>query len=203
MTKRKVKPLLYYIITALAAFAATGLIIVLSGVGTPLSVVIRASALLGYQALFLAVLSSMFLRQIVRSFGRSFIQVHHVVSVAGLILITIHPLAAALRSESAGVFLPRFDSLRVFLELGGRPALYLIYLAALAALLRLQMRGSWRVIHLLNYLAFVLVSIHAVLIGTDFGPVLRAVAIVLVVSVLVIFVAKRVARARRMARGGR
>jgi predicted ferric reductase len=154
--------------------------------------------MLGYLSVFLAIVSSAYLRSLVRFFGRPFVQVHHVVSVTGLILITLHPLGVAWSSGTLRVFLPRFDSWAVFLQLGGRTAWYLIGIASLAALLRNALGRNWRMVHFLNYLAFLLATAHGVMIGTDFqSPVVRVVSVVMAVVVIGIFVQKRLASRRR------
>jgi DMSO/TMAO reductase YedYZ heme-binding membrane subunit len=93
------------------------------------------------------------------------------------------------------VFLPRFDSWVIFLQLGGRLAWYLIVTASLAAALRKVVGRNWRVIHLLNYVAFLLGTIHAVMIGTDFqSGITRAASIVLGFIVIATFIQKRLAK---------
>jgi len=167
--------------------------------GAPLNWAIRAAALLGYQFLFLAILSSALLRELVRFFGRPFITLHHIVSLSGLVLITLHPIGVAYEQASAAVFLPRFDSLRLFFALGGRPAWYLLGLAVLAAFLRQVIGKGWRWVHLLNYVAFLLGTAHANLIGTNFqdlGP--RIGSVVLAAVALAVLVRRRIpARAAR------
>jgi hypothetical protein len=164
---------------------------------------VRGAALLGYWSVFLSILSSAYLRELVRFFGRSFVKVHHVASVTGLVLIATHPLAVAINTSNVAVFLPRFDSLYIFLSLGGRLAWYLIGIASLAALLRTNLRRSWRVVHWLNYIAFFLASVHASLIGTTFrGQGVRAIILKVIVGILsliavYVFVRRQVARRRR------
>ena len=112
----------------------------------------------------------------------------------------LHPAAAFTSvspTASAAVFAPRFDSWAIFFQLGGRLAIYLIAIAALAALLRKRWRNGWRAVHMLNYLAFLLGTIHAVLIGTDFGrPVLRLIPIAMGLVVAAVFARKRIAQRR-------
>jgi sulfoxide reductase heme-binding subunit YedZ len=164
---------------------------------------VRGAALLGYWAVFLSILSSAYLRELIRFFGRPFVKVHHFASVAGLALIALHPVAVAVNSSSLAVFVPRFDSLIVFLTLGGRLALYLIGIAALAALLRANLKRYWRVLHYLNYIAFFLASIHASLIGTTFrgqgarAIILKVVAAVLSLVAVYVFARKQMGRRRR------
>jgi sulfoxide reductase heme-binding subunit YedZ len=163
----------------------------------------RGAALFGYSAVFLSILSSAYLRQLVRFFGRSFVKVHHVASVTGLVLLALHPVAVAISTSSAAVFVPRFDSPLVFLTLGGRFAWYLIGLASLAALLRTRFRNYWRSVHYLNYIAFLLASIHASLLGTTFlapgvqGIALRAVLAILALAVIYVFARRRLSRPSR------
>lgn len=163
--------------------------------------VVRGAAMVGYAFTFLAILSSAYMRQLYRLLGRPFLWGHHVLSVLSLILVTLHPLGVAIDAASAAVFVPRFDSWRVFLELGGRPALYLMWAASLAALLRRSWRKSWRTVHLLNYVAFMLGTIHAVLIGSDLGrPWLRPIPIILALIMVAVFIQKRMTLRRGRAR---
>lgn len=163
----------------------------------PLSMVVRATALFGYTAVFLTILSTEYLREMRKLFGKPFLIVHHVLAVAGLILMSLHAVLFALLMQDIRVFLPRFDSLRVFLALGGRPSLYLFLLATLAAVVRGRIRNIWRVIHWLNYLAFALAFAHSWLLGTDVShPLLRPMWAVLAGIILVVFIRKRVLRSR-------
>lgn len=166
--------------------------------GFPLGWLIRATALLGYLFIFVSIVSSAYMRQIYRVLGRPFINIHHILSVSGLVLVTLHPLAVALNSMSLRVFLPKFDSWRVFLLLGGRPAWYLLIAAALAALLRKAIGKNWLVVHFLNYVAFWLATVHAIMIGTDFwAGVVKGVAVVLALVVVAISIQKRLKKRRR------
>ena len=89
-------------------------------------------------------------------------------------------------------------SLIVFLELGGRAAWYLIAAASLAAVLRKVVGRNWRVIHFLNYVAFLLATIHAVMTGTDFQQgIVKAAPIVLALVVVATFIQKRLTKRRR------
>jgi len=169
-----------------------GGLIALQPYGSPLNWLIRGAALMGYTAIFLSALSSATMRQVYRTFGRPFIKVHHILSVSGLVLVTLHPLGAAIDAASPSVFLPKFDSWTTFLELGGRPAWYLIAIASLVALLRRTIGRNWRTIHFLNYVAFLLATVHAIMIGTDFQqPIIKAVPVALALVLVVIFIQKR------------
>jgi sulfoxide reductase heme-binding subunit YedZ len=165
--------------------------------GDPIHWIVRGAGMLGYVSIFLAILSSAYMRELYRLLGRPFLWGHHVLSVSGMVLIALHPTALAIETASAAVFVPRFDSWQIFWLLGGRPALYLIAIAALGALLRKIWRRNWRTIHMLNYVAFVLGTVHAVLIGTDFGqPFLRLLPITMAPVMVFVFIRKRLAQRR-------
>jgi len=165
---------------------------------TPLYWAVRTCALMGYLGVFLSIVSSAYMRPLVRYFGRPFVQTHHALSETSLVLITIHPLAVALSFGSLSVFVPLFDSWINFLRWGGRVAWYLLTIAALAALLRARFRQGWRAVHMLNYLAFFLATTHAILLGTDFQSViLKALAIAMAVVVVVTLIQKQLQRRRR------
>ena len=195
---RKTWPL---VLASLVALILVGTPIALRPYGTPLHWAIRGCALLGYLAIFLAVIISAYMRQMIRIFGRPFIQVHHILSVTGLVLVTLHPLGVAWDYGSLGVFVPLFDSLVVFLRWGGRPAWYLIGVASLAAVLRKTFRQNWRTVHTLNYPAFFLATVHAIMLGTDFQPlIMKALPLAMSLVVVAIFIQKRLQQRRLRAR---
>ena len=171
--------------------------IVLRPQESPLHWLVRWAGMAGYVAIFLAILSSAYMREMYRLLGRPFLWGHHTVSISGLLLIALHPIALAIETANAAVFVPRFDSWMVFWELGGRPALYLVAIGSIGALLRQSWRKSWRTIHMLNYVAFLLGTVHAILIGTDFGqPYLRLLPIAMALVMVAVFVRKRLGQQR-------
>lgn len=185
---------------AVAVLAAAG--VASTSAASALVLALRAFALVGYQLVFWAILSSAFVPQLVRSFGRPFVKIHHLASISGLACITLHPILAAVESGSADVFLPRFDSLVVFLTLGGRAAWYLVAIAVAAAFVRQRIGARWRAVHGLNYLAFALATAHANLLGGNFqSPALRVGSWALVAEMLAVFAWRRL-WARRTARRG-
>jgi len=157
-----------------------------------LGMLIRGAALFGYTALFWLILSSEYVREMRKIFGRPFLKVHHPLGVIAWVLIVAHPMTFALQSRDPAVFVPIFSPFRSFLQWASRPALYLFALASVSALLRRRMKGTWRFIHWLNYLAFLLVFIHAWLIGTDLlSGLLRVIWATMAGIVLIVFVHKR------------
>lgn len=193
--ERRRRGLLYIVLTGLAGAGLVAISIALGPVGTVLDWGIRAAAMLGYLAVFLTAVTSAYMRELFQLLGRPFIRVHHVYSVAGLVLITLHPLGVAIRSSDLLVFLPDFSSLYQFFSLGGRAAWYLIGIASLAAVFRTTIGQRWRMIHYVNYVAFFLATVHAILIGTDFlSPVPKAIPVAMALAMVGVLVRKRIQR---------
>lgn len=198
MTRKRTRRIWYLILVGFAAVTLISGLISLQPYGTPLNRLVRGAAALGYLAVFLAIISSAYMRQLVRFFGRPFVQIHHILSVTGLVMVTLHPLGVAWSNASLRVWLPRLDSWLAFLEWGGPPAWYLIAAASSAAVLRKAIGRNWRALHLLNYGAFFLGTVHAIMIGTDFQrPIVRAVSVALALAVLATSIQKRFQRRRR------
>ena len=129
---------------------------------------IRFGAIFGFTSMFVATMMTPFVVQLYKIFGKPFVKMHHIYSITGLILVTLHPLVFAVSVDNIAVFVPDFSSWYGFWSLGGRLALVLIYIAIVGALLRKKTTKYWRIIHTLNYGALFLAYIHGVLIGTDF-----------------------------------
>ncbi|TXT53161.1 MAG: conserved membrane protein of unknown function [Promethearchaeota archaeon] len=160
----------YYIIGGiLALFSWITILCVLTPFKSIFDVFVRLGVLLGFTCLFLATFTTPFMKQLYQLFGKPFMTLHHYFSISGLVLITLHPVFFAIEVGSIGVFIPRFDSWIVFWELAGRPALYIIYIAVLAVLIRKSISPKlWRALHGLNYIGLFFAYIHGLLIGTDF-----------------------------------
>jgi predicted ferric reductase len=164
----------------------------LTAYSDPLYLAIRLCALYGFLALAIATTMTPFLKEITQAFGRSFVKIHHIFAMVGIICATLHPTFFAIFVADITVFIPRFDSWLIFWELAGRPALYLIYLAALAALLRSMIQKYWRYFHALMYLVLVFVIVHGNLIGTDFqNPILLVILNALFIITIGAFLLKR------------
>jgi sulfoxide reductase heme-binding subunit YedZ len=157
---------------------------------------VRSLALSGYLLVFLAALSSASLPALAKAFGRPFIGIHHVATIAGFVAMLAHPFAYALSVGSLEIFIPRADSMVEFLRWGGRPALFLFIVAVVAALLRLAFRKGWRQFHLAVYLGFLFATVHANLIGTTFlgSPAVRVVSWVMAAVATAVFVRRRLQR---------
>jgi len=194
---RKSKNTWVLILCGVVALLLTAGIVALDSLSTPLDGVIRMGALLGYLGVFLAALSSNYMRELTRFFGRSFITVHHIVSVTALAAVTVHAVSVAWQMGSASAFLPRFDSWRLFFALGGRQAFWLLAVTSLTALFRTAIGKNWKVIHWLNYVVFTFATIHAQMIGTSFLHIgLRVVGWIMLAVLLGVFVWKRTRKQR-------
>ncbi len=129
---------------------------------------IRLGALFGFTSMFIATTMSPFMVQLYKIFGKPFVKQHHIYSIFGLIMVTLHPVVFAISVMNILVFIPDVSSWLAFWELAGRPALIIIYIGALAAILRTKIKKYWRFFHYLNYIALIFAYVHGVLIGTDF-----------------------------------
>jgi len=159
---------------------------------------IRMGAVLGYLTVFLAALSSNYMRELTRFFGRAFVRVHHVASLTALVALLVHAATVVWRAGSVSVVVPLLSSARAFFSQGGRPALWLILIAAAVALLRKKIGTQWKMIHRLNYLAFLLGTIHAQMLGRNFQHLaVRIVSAAMAAGVVAVFVLKRRTQARR------
>jgi sulfoxide reductase heme-binding subunit YedZ len=159
---------------------------------------VRSLALTGYLLVFLAALSSASLPVLAKAFGRPFIAVHHVATFAGFAAMVAHPLAYSVAFGSFEPLVPRVDSVAEFFLWAGRPALALFIVAVVAALLRVAFKKGWRFVHLVTYLAFILVTVHANLIGRTFqGSIaVRVASWIMAGAATALFVRKRVLRRR-------
>jgi DMSO/TMAO reductase YedYZ heme-binding membrane subunit len=158
----------------------------------PLSLVVRLCALYGFAALAISTAMTPFLKEITQAFGRPFLTIHHILAIFGLIFVTSHPVFFAISSVDILVFIPKFDSWLIFWELAGRPALYILYIAASAALFRRKAPKYWRHFHALTYIVLIFAIIHGNLIGTDFqNPILWIIFNVLFAIAIFAFILKR------------
>jgi predicted ferric reductase len=176
--------------------------------------IVRLAALLGLTALFVSTVSPVFGIQLYRLFKTRVIKIHHAASITGLVLITVHPVTFAIYKmitntfvSGLAVFLPKFDSLYSFWSLAGRPALILLYIALVGALLRNKIKDWWRVIHILNYSALLYGVVHGIIIGNDFWDfsartltvprvIITILFLLMSIAATVFFVLKRVQMAK-------
>ncbi len=176
------KEAIYIITTTISLYILILVLIFLEPIEDGLNFIIRFAALMGFTSMFVATIMTPFMVQLYKIFGKPFIKIHHLYSIAGLILITLHPVAFAISKVDITVFMPVFYPWYDFWSLGGRVALILIYIAVLGALIRKKITKNWRLLHVLNYIALFLAYIHGVLIGTDF----KTIGILIIFTAMVI-----------------
>ncbi len=134
----------------------------------PFDLAIRLLALNGFIALSVAAMMTPFLKEVTLFFKKSFIKVHHYFAAAGLLLITLHPVAIVIQALNPMLLLPNVGSFYLFLFYGGSVALISIYVAFGFVLLRKKFTSHWRPFHALMYVALFFGVVHANLAGLDF-----------------------------------
>ena len=185
------KELAFFTLIILFALAISIFAFSLSYFG-PFDLTIRLLALNGYIALSIAVMMTPFLKEVTLFFKKSFTKVHHYFAAAGLLLITLHPIAVSIQALNLTILLPNVGSLYLFLFYGGSVALISIYVAFGAVLVRKKIMTHWRPFHAIMYLALFFGVIHANLIGFDLQSIyLKVVYDALFAGALVAFGLKR------------
>lgn len=192
--------LAFFVVVVLFALAISVIAFTFNA-SNPYNLAVRLFALNGFISLAIASILTAFLKEVTLFFKKPFTRIHHYFAAAGLVLITLHPVALAIQMMNPAVFVPNVGSLYLFLFFGGRQALIIIYIAFAAVLLRRKMLAYWRYLHALMYIALFFGIVHADLSGTDFGNL--AVLVVfngLFTAVLVAFSLKRLQFYRLKAR---
>ena len=200
MAQKRVCSLWYVVLVEVAVAALAALIVLWQPGGAALYVALRVAALTGFALVYLAVLSSLFMRELVRKWGQPFIKMHHTLSIVALSLVTLHPLGWAAYNLSARVLLPDVSSLSAPNAQTGPFVWLALVFGLLAALLRKKVR-AWRVVHWLNYLAFLMAARHAWMLGSNTQTLgMRIVIVFMAVSVMGAFVWKRIKMGKRPAK---
>lgn len=164
-----------------------------------LKMIYRFTGLCAYVFIFFVIVSSEYISKMKLLLGSSFIKVHHFLARAGIMLMLVHPIAFAIEKKDLMVFLPVLYPPIRFLELAGRPALYLFTVAAIVAVYRKKFIANWKKVHYLNYLAFIMVTVHAMLIGTDINSAVSKVTVTFMSLIVAgIFFHKRLTSKRKV-----
>ena len=152
---------------------------------------IRVTGLVGFASLFASVIFSDFFIEIDEC-GKKKLLYHHLFSIIGIILITLHPILLAIDKADFSIFFPKFDSWVVFWELAGRPSLILIYIGFVSGVLIRLYKKSYKMVHVIVYIALFFGLVHGYLIGTDFhNPFVTIVFVLLFLISMYIFIDKR------------
>ena len=165
-----------YVFLASVGSIFTAIIILFSlNSGSGFGIPIRLFALLGLVSMFVASMITPFQKELYKIFKVPFLKIHHFLTIFGLTMITLHPVLYAIERaiattarEGAKVFLPVFTSAFNFWLLAGRPALIIIYIAVIGALIRKGFKKGWRWMHALNYIALIFGVVHGIMYGSDF-----------------------------------
>ncbi|HOI58914.1 MULTISPECIES: hypothetical protein [unclassified Methanoculleus] len=188
----------------LALYAIVAAVVLTTPYQDPLRVVARLLALWGFLSLGIAVILTPFLREIMKVFGRPFLNVHHTFAAVGLLLPTLHPVTLAIASLNPAIFIPVFFPWERFWLNAGRPALYLLYIAFAAVLLRKYIPKYWRWVHGLMYVVLLFAVVHGNLIGTDFeNPVIWVLFNTLFSLAVAAFILKRWQKMQKKKGAGR
>ncbi|MDD3031012.1 MAG: hypothetical protein QM220_09345 [Atribacterota bacterium] len=168
------------------------IIVIMHGFSDYFQLFRRVTALTGISSLFIAIILSSLVRQSKKLFGTVYIKIHHFFSISGLILITLHPIIMAIDFGTTSIFALSFSSWDAFLTNGGRPALYLAYIATIAAVLRKSITKYWRYFHSIIYFAFIFGAIHGLRMGSNLSsPILYGLFIIMIAAVIANFFYKR------------
>ena len=152
---------------------------------------IRITGLVGFASLFVSVIFSDFFIEIDEN-GKKKLLYHHLFSIIGIVLITIHPLLLAIDKANLAVFIPKLHSWMSFWKLAGRPALILLYVGFVSGFLIRLYKKSYKLVHVIVYIALFFGLVHGFLIGTDFrNPFVTIVFVLLFLIAIYIFIDKR------------
>jgi len=152
----------------------------------------RLAGLTGLSSLFIAIILSSFVKQSKAIFGVVYLKIHHFFSILGLVLISLHPLIMMVDFGTTRILIPNFSSWNAFITNGGRFAIYIIYIAALAAVLKKKIIKYWKSIHTLLYPAFLLSAIHGIYQGSDLrNPILYYLLLTMIILVVINFLFKK------------
>jgi sulfoxide reductase heme-binding subunit YedZ len=165
--------------------------ITLDPIVVPVFGLVRAAAVTGYICVFLAVVSSNYMRELTRYFGRPFVRIHHIASLTALVALTIHPITVVLTWKMPALFIPSLNTPQAFV-------FWLLVITALTAFFRKAIGRNWKYVHWANYLVFLLATLHAQTLGANFRHLgIRIVSILMALVVTFLFVWKRTAKRRR------
>nr|MDO8086025.1 hypothetical protein [Candidatus Sigynarchaeum springense] len=159
---------------------------------------VRLFALFGITCLLNASIMSAFTRQIYKNLGIAFLKIHHLFAIAGLVLVTLHPVSLAIL-RGWQVFIPDFSSWYKFWSLAGRPAFYIVYVGVVSVLLKRLLKKHWRILHALLYIALGFGVVHGILLGQSYAnPIIDGIYVGLLALMIFGFIYKRYAtRARK------
>ena len=191
MAKRKPKNSWILFIGALVLILLVVGTVTLDQIALPVNGLVRAAAVVGYLCIFLAVVSSNYMRELTKYFGRPFVKIHHMASLTALAALVIHAVTVVWTWQMPALFIPSVNTPQAL-------AFWLLAVAALVAVFRKSIGKRWKYVHWVNYLVFLLGTLHAQTLGANFQHLgIRIVSILMALVVVFLFVWKRTAKRRR------
>lgn len=184
---------------AVVAFLALAIVILLvtGQPGQPLAPM-RILAFMAYTMAYASIFGVLFSKELIQFFGRMFVKIHHFMTVTALSMMVLHPIFILVGGYPLNYLLPDFTTPYNVFARSGPIALLLFAISSVAAVLRATMKQSWRSVHWLVYLAFIVASIHAVLLGMSLQTLVpRLIVGLLVISIIVVYIVKRLPRKKR------
>lgn len=159
----------------------------------------RLIALIAFIMIADQIITGAFMPRITEKFGGWFFQYHIILGAIAYALIIAHPLLYLVILTNAT---KSFDPFYVFTDFClicettsqlyitmGRIGFWLAIVAGLAAIFRVkifQIRAYWKYIHIINYIAFFMIAIHAWNVGSDVSSTAFLYVYIIVVGAVVL-----------------
>jgi len=138
------------------------------------AMILRLSGTISFVLLFILIVLGSQLNKWIQIIGGKAYRLHTFLGVITYGLILIHPLTYFVFSYQildafVPVLIPSLETRREFWLNFGRFAFYFVTLGVVAGRFRQKpfFRKNWRYFHIINYLTFYFVAIHAWFVGTD------------------------------------
>ena len=191
MAKRKPKNSWILALVGIVLILLVAGTVTLDQIAPPVNGLVRAAAVVGYICIFLAVMSSNYMRELTRYFGRPFVRVHHMASLTALAALVIHAVTVAWTWKMPAVFIPSAYTPQAL-------PFWLLAVGSLAAVFRKTIGRKWKYVHWVNYLVFLMGTLHAQTLGANFQHMgVRIVSALMALVVVFLFIWKRTAKRRR------
>lgn len=144
-----------------------------------INLILRLVGLIVYVLIFYQIIVGTFMDKLVKKLGGWILNFHIFEGILTYLLVLVHPLLLVLFNfKVTGIFDPFYvftdfcalcqTKPEYFLTLG-RIAFWFFTLSVFVAIYRkgISIKKNWRKFHILNYLTFFLVAIHAYFLGSD------------------------------------
>lgn len=169
----------------LTIFKITPISITFATYSTISNVIQRILGLTAFTLLFIQIVLGALMPFWRKTLGDWIFGFHIIEGILIYILILLHPLFFAFFNHFVGlkgtdpfylftdVCVLCSSRLEYFVTLG-RVSFWLITIAVIAGLFRAStpfLRANWRKFHILNYVVFILIGIHSIVLGTDVGTI--------------------------------